>query len=91
MFILRFLFYLFLFAVILVLIFVARIALTIWRMKRELDKRAKNGARYDTTADGTSSTTGQEGEILTDMRDPQRAHRKIIADDEGEYVEFEEE
>ena len=39
-------------------------------------------------------TTGHatsEGDILTDTRDPERANRKIIDDDEGEYVDYIEE
>jgi len=36
--------------------------------------------------------TGNYGdrEVIIDRRTPDEAHRKIIPDDEGEYVEFEE-
>ena len=34
--------------------------------------------------------TTRDGQVITDTRDPQTANRKIIADDEGEYVEYEE-
>ena len=32
-----------------------------------------------------------EGNVVYDQRNPQRANRKIIPKDEGEYVDFEEE
>lgn len=34
--------------------------------------------------------TTRDGQVITDTRDPQTVNRKIIADDEGEYVEYEE-
>ena len=34
--------------------------------------------------------TTRDGQVITDTRDPQTANRKIIADDECEYVEYEE-
>lgn len=38
----------------------------------------------------TVNKTTRDGQVITDTRDPQTANRKIIADDEGEYVEYEE-
>ena len=32
----------------------------------------------------------ENGQAVTDTRSPEEARRKIIADDEGEYVEYEE-
>lgn len=37
-----------------------------------------------------NNKTTRDGQVITDTRDPQTANRKIIADDEGEYVEYEE-
>ena len=34
--------------------------------------------------------TTRDGQVITDTRDSQTVNRKIIADDEGEYVEYEE-
>ena len=34
--------------------------------------------------------TTRDGQVITDTRDPKTVNRKIIADDEGEYVEYEE-
>ncbi|MBO7579258.1 MAG: DUF4834 family protein [Prevotella sp.] len=34
--------------------------------------------------------TTRDGQVITDTRDSQTVNRKIFADDEGEYVEYEE-
>lgn len=36
------------------------------------------------------TTVGDAGETIIDRRDPQKAGRKIIPHDEGEYVDFKE-
>ena len=67
------------------LFFVLRIALTVWKMKQ----RFRSGTTYE--RHDPSSTTTVDGERITDTRDPEKVQRKIIADDEGEYVDFVEE
>jgi hypothetical protein len=58
-------------------------------MKKVKDKFKK----YTGSDDGFSHTnsSNRQGDHITDTRDPSKAHRKIIADDEGEYVDFVEE
>ncbi len=46
------------------------------------DRKPHESARRHTTA---------SGETIIDSRDPQTADRRIFADNEGEYVDFEEE
>lgn len=50
---------------------------------KQLINRVKNQA--------TSQQQRSEGDVIIDQRDPQKANRKIIPKDEGEYVEFTEE
>ena len=40
--------------------------------------------------ESVNNKTTRDGQVITDTRDPQTVNRKIIADDEGEYVEYEE-
>ena len=92
MIIIKFLLFLFLFFLISGIITVAKIVWRIRRMHREMKKQygQSNGStRYKNSKH--SSYQQAEGEILTDTRDPQKVNRKIIADDEGEYIDFEEE
>ena len=86
MFILNFLLFVFLIVLVVVLYFVLHIFLT---MKKVKDKFKK----YTGSDDGFSQTnsSSRQGDLITDTRDPSKAHRKIIADDEGEYVDFVEE
>ena len=37
------------------------------------------------------TTTTSHGDQITDTRNPEKAHRKAISDDEGEYIDFVEE
>jgi len=53
-------------------------------MGRQTSSRSSSGR-------STSGHSTSTGDTITDTRDPQRASRKIIDDDEGEYVDFEEE
>ena len=47
----------------------------------------KGGGQQQETV---NNKTTRDGQVITDTRDPQTVNRKIIADDEGEYVEYEE-
>ena len=80
MFILNFLLFVFLIVLVVVLYFVLHIFLTKFK-------------KYTGSDDGFSQTnsSSRQGDHITDTRDPSKAHRKIIADDEGEYVDFVEE
>lgn len=85
MFILKFLFFIFLLGVGVVLYFVLRIYLTVRQLKN------RGGFHTENPSSHTTTTAGDEGERITVTRPPSHSQRKIIADDEGEYVEFEEE
>ena len=85
MFIIKFIFAIFLIGLVALLFFILRIALTVRKMK----ERFRSGTTYE--SQNSSSTTTVNGERITDTRDPEKVQRKIIADDEGEYVDFVEE
>ena len=95
MIILRLFFFIILAVIITVVMGVVRILWSVRKMRNELSKGAEEMGRQTSsrsssgrTSSGRSTSTG---DTITDTRDPQRASRKIIDDDEGEYVEFEEE
>lgn len=95
MIILRLFFFIILAVIITVVMGVVRILWSVRKMRNELRKGAEEMGRQTSsrtssgrTSSGHSTSTG---DTITDTRDPQRASRKIIDDDEGEYVEFEEE
>ena len=95
MIILRLFFFIILAVIITVVMGVVRILWSVRKMRNELRKGAEEMGRQTSsrtssgrTSSGRSTSTG---DTITDTRDPQRASRKIIDDDEGEYVEFEEE
>ena len=85
MFIIKFILFLFLFGIIAVVATVVRVWWSVRKMQDKI-RRGTEGMNQQTTGHGTS-----EGDILTDPRDPERANRKIIDDDEGEYVDYVEE
>jgi len=85
MFLLKFIFAIFIIGVFTVLFFALRIYLTVRRMKNEL----RSQMPHEAPPQGNSTTTAT-GETITDTRAP-AARRKIIADDEGEYIDFVEE
>jgi hypothetical protein len=88
MIILKLFFGIFLIGIIAVIFFVLRIVLTVRKAHEHFrQSTTKTGGRRPT---GTT-TTGPDGERITDTRDPEKARRKIISDDEGEYVDFVEE
>ena len=95
MIILRLFFFIILAVIITVVMGVVRILWSVRKMRNELRKGAEEMGRQTSsrtssgrTSSGRSTSTG---DTITDTRDPQRASRKIIDDDEGEYVDFEEE
>lgn len=95
MIILRLFFFIILAVIITVVMGVVRILWSVRKMRNELSKGAEEMGRQTSsrsssgrTSSGRSTSTG---DTITDTRDPQRASRKIIDDDEGEYVDFEEE
>jgi len=91
--ILQFFFVLFLTAAIIVAVFLYRI----WRQIRDARKRFEdelrnfnpNATQYDANASRQSSNS--DSPTVSDRRSPQQANKKIFGDDEGEYVEFEDE
>ena len=84
MFLLKFIFFIFIIGLFAVLFFALRIYLTVRRMKNDIRSRMSQ----EESPQGPSTTT-TTGETITDTRSPS-ARRKIIADDEGEYIDFEE-
>ena len=95
MIILRLFFFIILAVIITVVMGVVRILWSVRKMRNELRKGAEEMGRQTSsrTSSGrsTSGHSTSTSDTITDTRDPQRASRKIIDDDEGEYVDFEEE
>ena len=100
MIILRLFFFIILAVIITVVMGVVRILWSVRKMRNELRKGAEEMGRQTSSQSSSGrSSSGRSssghststGDTITDTRDPQRASRKIIDDDEGEYVEFEEE
>ena len=85
MFIIKFILFLFLFGIIAVVATVVRVWWSVRKMQDKI-RRGTEGMNQQTTGRTTS-----EGDILTDTRAPERVNRKIIDDDEGEYVDYVEE
>ena len=78
--------FIFLIIVAVVLFFALRIYLTMKKVKDKFRKQTDDGSGYY-----NANSSSRQGDHITDTRDPSKAHRKIIADDEGEYVDFVEE
>ena len=95
MIILRLFFFIILAVIITVVMGVVRILWSVRKMRNELRKGADEMGRQTSSRSSSSRTSSghstSTGDTITDTRDPQRASRKIIDDDEGEYVDFEEE
>ena len=79
MFILKFL----LIVILVVLALVGIFVITVFSKVNDARKRFQDMNRQ--------SPRNVNGQAVTDTRSPEEARRKIIADDEGEYVEYEEE
>ena len=84
MFLFKLFFFIIFLGILAVVVTVLRVAWSVRKMQQKL----RRGAADQPSA---GRTTTSQGDILTDTRDPQRAGRKIIDDDEGEYVDFVEE
>ena len=78
-----------LFIILLGIAAVVGTVLRVWWSIRKMQQKLRRGA--ESMNQQASGQTTSEGDILTDTRDPERAGRKIIDDDEGEYVDYEEE
>ncbi len=95
MILLRLFFFIILAVIITVVMGVVRILWSVRKMRNELRKGAEEMGRqtsgYSSSGRPSSGHSTSTGDTITDTRDPQRASRKIIDDDEGEYVDFEEE
>ncbi len=92
MFLINILLFLFLFILISGIITVVRIVWRIRQMHRQMKEQFGQGtASARNRQTHTSSRQTTNGETITDTRDPQKANRKVIADDEGEYIDFVEE
>lgn len=95
MILLRLFFFIILAVIITVVMGVVRILWSVRKMRNELRKGAEEMGRqtsgYSSSGRSSSGHSTSTGDTITDTRDPQRASRKIIDDDEGEYVDFEEE
>lgn len=81
---------LFLLVVLGILVAVGWFALRIWLTMRRVKKQfedATQGSQRNETPHGRT-TTGPSGERITDTRDPEKANRKIISDEEGEYIDY---
>ena len=84
-FLFKFIFFIFVVGVAVLSYFALRIYLAVRKVKKQF--HGEQGPSHGQASGST--TTMPNGEILTDTRASERS-RKIIADDEGEYVEFEE-
>lgn len=86
MFIIKFIFFLFLFF----LVTVAFIAFKLYWKFRQLTKGYRQDQPFDRQTDAYHQRQQADGSVVIDQRQPQQQKRKIIDDDEGEYVDFEE-
>lgn len=86
MFILKFIFFLFLFF----LVTVAFIAFKLFWKFRQLTRGYRQEQPFDRQDNAYRQHQQADGSVVIDQRQPQHQKRKIIDDDEGEYVDFEE-
>ena len=102
--ILKLFLWIFLLGLCMVAYFALRIFLTVRKAKKEFE--AMTGGKGGQGANGSQganggfgsgngpagqTTTTSHGDQITDTRNPEKAHRKAISDDEGEYIDFVEE
>ncbi len=87
MFLIKLILFIFLAGIVVVIFTVARI----WWSVRKMQQKLRQGAEGKRPQDTGRSSTTRQGDTITDTRDPERINRKIIDDDEGEYVDFVEE
>lgn len=76
----------------LLIIFLAGLFIVLFFLFGVISLVSKARRQFKGQAGQTRSNTRQNnnGQPVTDTRDPEQARRKIIPDDEGEYVEYEE-
>ena len=76
----------------LLIIFLAGLFIVLFFLFGVISLVSKARRQFKGQAGQTRSNTRQNdnGQPVTDTRDPEQASRKIIPDDEGEYVEYEE-
>ena len=77
MFFLKFIFIIFLVGLLLVLFFVFGLLNVVNKARKQFKEQGERPKNVN-------------GQAVTDTRSPEQSRRKIIADDEGEYVEYEE-
>lgn len=70
-----------------VVLFLATVARLLWSARELLQSLLGGSSRRQHTTQGDAA--GGHGTV-SDRRSPEEASRRIIADDEGEYVEYEE-
>ena len=83
MFLLKFLFIIILAGLFIVLFFLFGVISLVSKAHRQF--KGQNGETKN-----NNRQTKNNGQPVTDTRDPEQTRRKIIPDDEGEYVEYEE-
>lgn len=82
----------FLFIIILTLLLLAVVAvIVVAKIFHGIHKGFKNmqNSTYDSAQNRTDNNNGGQ-DVIVDRRSPEEANRKIIAEDEGEYIDFEE-
>ena len=87
MILLKGIFFIFLIGLLLVAALVLSVVLKVYRLHRELKKQG--GQSWEQPSQQKQERGGTT--TVTDRRDPARASRKIFSDDEGEYIDYEEE
>lgn len=77
------------FLIVLLIAFIATIGAFVWRVVRGFNSARKHfqdmGRQQRHTYRNDDGTT----QTITDKRTPEEVRRKIIPDDEGEYVDYE--
>ena len=79
------------FLLILFIAFIVMVVAGIWRLFSSVNRAHKQfqemGQRR--TSEYRSRNANNEDEVIVDQRSPEEANRKIIPDNEGEYVDYE--
>ncbi|MBO4660745.1 MAG: DUF4834 family protein [Prevotella sp.] len=65
------------------------VLITAWSFYNKV-RDVSNRFRQQHTRQQTSRHTTVDGNVIIDQRSPDKANKKIIEDNEGEYVEYEE-
>ena len=79
------------FILILFIAFIVMVVAGVWRIFSSINNARKQfqdmGQRR--SSGYQSRNTNREDEVVVDQRSPEEANRKIIPDNEGEYVDYE--